>query len=229
MTTLRQFVADAAYEMRIPLTTLRTNLFLAQDEKYLSERAVFVSRAQAIVQRLEELNSNLLDLSRLESNESTKRDAIIDLAELLQTRSEVYASQAEQAGLVFEQDLPSAPLFIRADASEITRAKDNLVDNACKFTLPPGTVRVALSQQDGQAIISIVDTGIGIPEDELPQLFKRFHRGRNISAYPGSGLGLAIVKAIAIAHGGQVEVQSAGEGRGSKFSIRLPVVSSHDL
>ncbi len=109
---------------------------------------------------------------------------------------EVYASQAEQTGLVFEQDLPSAPLFIRADASEIMRAIDNLVDNACKFTLPPRTVRVALSKQGGQAMISIADTGIGIPEDELSQLFKR-----------------------------NVEVQNAGEGKGSKFLIRLPVVS----
>ena len=86
---------------------------------------------------------------------------------------------------MFEQDLPSAPVFVRADESEMMRAIDNLVDNACKFTPPDGTIRVTLSQQDGQAVISVVDTGIGIPDDELPQLFNRFHRGRNTTVYPG--------------------------------------------
>ena len=151
------------------------------------------------------------------------------MTDLLQACSELYASQAEQAGLIFAQDLPSESVFIRADASEIMRAVDNLVDNACKLTSPAGTVRVALSQQEAQAIIAVADTGIGIPEDDLPQLFNRFHHGRNTMAYPGSGLGLAIVKAIVSAHGGHVEVQSAGEGRGSKFSIRLPMAAPQEL
>ena len=179
-----------------------------------------------MVQRLEELNTNLLDLSRLEASDHATRDVVVDLTELLQGRSELYASQAEQSGLMLEQDLPSAPVFIRADADEIMRATDNLVDNACKFTPQDGTVRVVLSQQAEQAILSVADTGIGIPDEELPQLFHRFHRGRNTSSYPGSGVGLAIVKAIVTAHNGSVEVQSAGQGRGSEFSIHLPVVAT---
>lgn len=222
VTTLRRFVADAAHEMRTPLTVLKTNLDLVIDEKDADSRTEFVTDAKAMVQRLEELNTNLLDLSRVEAYGPAARDTIIDLAELLQARAEIYASWAEQAGLVFEQDLPSAPVFVRADESEMMRAIDNLVDNACKFTPPDGTIRVTLSQQDGQAVISVVDTGIGIPDDELPQLFNRFHRGRNTTVYPGSGLGLAIVKAIVIAHEGHVQVKSAGEGKGSRFLITLP-------
>ncbi len=175
-----------------------------------------------MVQRLEELNTNLLDLSRLEANTHTAKDTIVDLKELLGSRTEVYASQAEQSGLTFEQDLPSEPLFIRGAGNEIMRAIDNLVDNACKFTPQDGILRVELSEREGQAVLSVTDTGIGIPEDDLAQLFQRFHRGRNTTAYPGSGLGLAIVKAIVIAHGGRVEVKSAGEGRGSRFVITLP-------
>ncbi len=224
VTTLRRFVADASHELRTPLTALRTDLDLMLDEKDAASRAAFVADARTMVQRLEELNTNLLDLSRLEANHHAARDSVIDLTELLRTRSEYYASQAEQSGLTYEQELPSESVFIRADANEIMRAVDNLVDNACKFTPQDGTIRITLTQQDGQAILSVADTGIGIPEDDLPQLFNRFHRGRNASAYRGSGLGLAIVKAIVNAHGGHIEVQSAGVGKGSRFSIEFLAV-----
>lgn len=222
ITTLRRFVSDAAHELHTPLTALRTNLDLALDEKNATDRAVFVERAQAMVKRLEELNTNLLDLSRLEAN-GVPGEAVIDVAGLLHQRSEAYASQAEQAGLSFELEGPDEPVMIRADAGQMARMMDNLIDNACKFTPQGGAVRVTLAEEDGRVNLSVADTGIGIPADELPQLFNRFHRGRNSAAHPGSGLGLAIVKAIAAAHGGEVEAQSAGEGQGSRFSVGLPV------
>ena len=225
VTTLRAFVSDAAHELRTPLTVLRTNLDLMPDEEDAAKRAAFVADARTMVQRLEELNTNLLDLSRLEASDHAARDTIVDLTALLSARSEAHASQAEQSGLGFEQTLPSDSVFIRADASEVTRALDNLVDNACKFTPPEGTIRIGLSQQDQQAVISVRDTGIGIPNADLSQLFRRFHRGRNTTAYPGSGLGLAIVKAIVTAHEGRVDVQSPGEGKGSKFTIRMPAIA----
>ena len=224
VTTLRAFVSDAAHELRTPLTVLRTNLDLMADEKDVTNRATFLADAKAMVRRLEELNSNLLDLSRLEASDHGAKETIVDLKELLASRREVYASQAEQSGLAFEEDLPSEPVLVRGEANEIVRAIDNLVDNACKFTPQDGTVRVELLGQETWATFSVIDTGIGIPEDDLPQLFHRFHRGRNTTAYPGSGLGLAIVKAIVTAHGGQVEVRSPGEGRGSRFVITLPIV-----
>lgn len=224
VTALRRFVSDAAHELRTPLTALRTNLDMALGEKDSAERALFVERAQTMVRRLEELNGNLLDLSRLEAKEPASERTVLDLTELLRSRSEAYASQAEQAGLTFEADLPSAPVNVPADARQIRRAIDNLVDNACKFTLQNGTMHLALSASEGQAVLTVADSGIGVPADELPQIFNRFHRGRNTSAYAGSGLGLAIVRAIAMSHGGTVEVQSSGEGEGSRFSIKLPLV-----
>jgi signal transduction histidine kinase len=227
ITTLRRFVSDAAHELRTPLTALRTNLDLALEENNSAQRAVFVARAQAMVSRLDELNANLLDLSRLEAAGPCAVVTAVDWTELLRTRSERYASQAEQAGLAFGAEWPSAPVTIHADASQIARAMDNLVDNACKFTPPDAAVQVTLAQAGGQAVFSVADMGIGIPADDLPQLFNRFHRGRNTTAYPGSGLGLAIVKAIVTAHAGQVDVQSAGEGKGSTFWFSLPAVSEN--
>jgi signal transduction histidine kinase len=221
VTTLRRFVSDAAHELRTPLTALRTNLDLARDEKNAAKRAVFLSRAQAMVERLEELNTNLLDLSRLEANGHAAQGEIVDLGALLRPRAESYASQAEQAGLAFEVKLPEEPLRVRADGNQVLRAMDNLVDNACKFTPQGGNVRVELSAQDEQAVFSVADTGIGVPVEDLPQIFNRFHRGRNTTSYPGSGLGLAIVKAIVAANDGLVEVQSAGEGQGRQYTIKL--------
>ncbi len=225
VTTLRRFVSDAAHELRTPLTALRTNLDLASKENNARERRVFLARAQAMVQRLEELNANLLDLSRLEANGHGASETTIDWSSLLRERIEFYASQAEQAGLLFETDLPAAAMPVRGDPSQIVRAMDNLVDNACKFTPPDGTVRVQLSEQQGSGVFTVQDTGIGIPAEDLPQVFSRFHRGRNTNTYPGSGLGLAIVKAIAAVHHGSVEAHSDGQARGSLLILRLPIIS----
>ena len=222
VSALRQFVSDAAHELRTPLTALRTNLDLALDENNAEARAVYISRARAMVQRLEELDTNLLDLSRLEAAGYPAGGTILDLKALLEQRSEFYASQAEQADLALEVELPAAPAQVRADPDQVRRAMDNLMDNACKFTPQGGTVRLAVRREDGQVVFSVTDTGIGIPADELSQIFNRFHRGRNSTPYPGSGLGLAIVKAIVAVYGGSVEGQSLGEGRGSRFAIKLP-------
>jgi signal transduction histidine kinase len=227
VSTLRRFVSDAAHELRTPLTALHTNLDLALDEKDAAGRTAFISRAQGMAKRLEGLNTNLLDLSRLEANGLPVKRELLDLAELLRGRIEVHASQAEQAGLDFDVEISTASLPICADGNQIGRALDNLVDNACKFTAPGGTVRVKLLRQGEEAVFTVTDTGIGIPGGDLPQIFNRFHRGRNTTAYPGSGLGLAIVKAIVAMHAGQVEVQSAGENQGSQFSIRLPMAAKN--
>jgi signal transduction histidine kinase len=211
--TLRQFVSDAAHEIHTPLTALRTNLELApQDE--------FVVQAQAQVARLEGLTRGLLDLSRIEAREPSAARAPVPLLSLVREVAETYASQAEQAGLGFELDLPDAPVVVPGDAGQLQRAFANLLDNAIKFTPPGGTVTAGLRRKGEQVELWVEDTGIGIPADDLVDLFGRFHRGRNAAAYPGSGLGLAIVKAIAEAHGG--EAGGENTARGARFAVWLP-------
>jgi signal transduction histidine kinase len=118
VSTLRRFVSDAAHELWTPLTALRTNLDLALDENSSADRALYLSRAEAMIKRLEELNTPLLGLSRLETDDHTLKESAVDRKEPLCQRSEFYASQA---GLIFELELLSAALFVRAGKPDYAR------------------------------------------------------------------------------------------------------------
>jgi signal transduction histidine kinase len=224
---LRRFVSDAAHELHTPLTALRTNLELASNENDEAVRRNFIDRAQAQVIRLETLTRELLDLSRIEAGADRADRTTLDMVALVQTTSEPYASQAEQVGITLSLDLPAQAVMVNGNEAQLRRALGNLLDNACKFTPEGGAVNVTLRQSDGWTELCVADTGIGIPADDLPQLFSRFHRGRNVTAYPGSGLGLAIVKAIVESHGGQVTAENTSPG--ACFCLRFPdpVVPTH--
>jgi signal transduction histidine kinase len=134
--------------------------------------------------------------------------------------SETYASRAEQAGVNFALNVPEGALTVRGDDLQLRRAVGNLLDNAIKFTPEGGTVVVSAARKDHCVTITVNDTGIGIPADDLPGLFSRFHRARNANTYPGSGLGLAIIRAIVDAHHGGISVDSAPGA--TRFVIQLP-------
>ncbi len=200
VTTLRRFVADAAHELHTPLTALRINLELIDDKH--------APRALEKVERMDALTRSLLDLSQLEANDSEIQQDDVELTALLRDLAEPYASRAEQAKLNFNLEIECDPVSIIGDAAQLGILIHNLLDNAIKFTPTGGQVDVQLSEQDDAVQLTVADTGIGIPKDDLPHLFSRFHRGRNASAYPGSGLGLAIVKTIADQHGARIRVES---------------------
>ena len=134
---------------------------------------------------------------------------------------ERFASRAEQAGVAFAVDTPPEPVTVAAEDHQITRVLDNLLDNALKFTPSGGAVTLKLDTLPDGARLSITDTGIGIPAEDIPNLFRRFHRGRNVSAYPGNGLGLVITKAIVEEYHGQIAVESSNTG--TCFTVTLPV------
>ncbi len=213
VTTLREFVSDAAHELHTPLTALRTNLELAGDTEA-------VQRAQAQVTRLETLTEGLLDLSRIEAGE--KVFVPVEVAALAREVVELYASQAEQADIAFTVEIPDTPATVTGDETQLRRVLVNLLDNALKFTPTGGAVRLTLADEDNTAVVRVSDTGIGIPQEDVPHLFSRFHRGRNTADYPGSGLGLAIVRAIVERHGGQVQAENAADG--ACFTVHLPMM-----
>ena len=222
VTTLRRFVSDAAHELHTPLTALRTNLELAAHEPDASARVTFMERAQSQTVRLESLTGELLDLSRIESGAVQGNQVPVNLVELTQLTCEPYASQAEQAGIDLSLDLPAQTSSVKGNAAQLGCALSNLLDNACKFTPAGGAISVKLRQEGQWVELCVQDSGIGIPANDLPQLFSRFHRASNAIAYPGSGLGLAIVGAIVARHGGQVKAENTTPG--ARFCVRLPLV-----
>jgi signal transduction histidine kinase len=218
--TLRRFVADAAHEIHTPVTALHANLELAATDDDPVQRLTFVQRAQEQLKRLETMTNSLLDLSRLESGAIQEERASIDMSLLVAQVSELYASRAEQAGLSFQFDASPEPVIAKVNEAQLRRVVGNLLDNAIKFTPENGIIRVGLRCEAKAVQITVQDTGIGIPIEDLPHLFSRFRRGRNAAPYPGSGLGLAIIKTIVEGHGGQVSVESSPQG--TCFSLRLP-------
>jgi signal transduction histidine kinase len=218
---LRRFVADAAHELGTPLTALETDLELAQQQHDESERTRLIARAMRQAERIDQLSTDLLLLSRLDTGTVAAHMGPTDLVSLTRHVANSFASPAEQAGIELVLDLPAGELLVMGYAEGLQTALDNLVDNALKFTPAGGTVELGARTEDHSAAVWVKDTGIGIPAADLEDLFSRFHRGRNVSAYPGSGLGLAIVKATVDLHGGTVAVESSPQG--SRFELRLPL------
>jgi two-component system, OmpR family, sensor histidine kinase MprB len=214
---LRQrFVADAAHEFGTPLTALQANLELAQIRVGGEEERSLIDASLAEARRLERLSADLLRLSRLEAGQIPQEQQPVELTQLVRDYGDAVASRAEQKDVEVRLDVPDEPVWVPAYADQLATAFGNLVDNALKFTRPGGTVE--LGARPG--VLWVKDTGPGIPSEDMPGLFERFHRGRNSMGHPGSGLGLAIVRAVMTLHGGSVGVESGPDG--SRFELRLP-------
>ncbi len=221
VTSLRRFVADAAHEIGTPLTALQADLDLAETHAQTPDERRLLRRAAAQARRLEDLASGLLRLSRLEAHDASREPERLDLRSLAHHAADAIASRADQADVDLRLEVSTEDVPVMGHADKLETAIGNLLDNALKFTPTGGTVVLGLRADAGWARLWVSDTGIGIPPDELPDLFERFHRGRNASAYPGNGLGLAIVRATMDLHGGTVRVES-GE-TGSRFELLLPL------
>jgi signal transduction histidine kinase len=221
VTALRRFIGDAAHELNTPLTTLRASLELAGSKPGLPEVAHgYIQQAREETRRMEALSRDLLDLSLLEADQLAIPDETIDVREILRETSERYASQAEQRGIRFELDITDQAAPVLGHPIRLQRVIGNLLENALKLTPTGGQICVSLFRDNLEAVIQIVDSGIGIPDGDSPFVFNRFHRGRNATSYPGSGLGLAIVKAIIDQHGGNVSLMN--QPVGTKVELRLP-------
>jgi signal transduction histidine kinase len=222
VTTLRRFVADAAHELNTPLTALRTHLELALDDASPAEQARFIGQARDDVDRLAQLANDLLDLSRIEAGSGDAAMTTLDVVQMCREVEELYSSAAEQKNVQLRFQVPDENVQLSGNSGQVRRALINVLENALKFTPPGGSVTLNLTADAEHAIVQIQDTGIGIPPDDLPHVFSRFHRARNSAAYPGSGLGLAIVKAIVLRHGGEISVQS--DQQGTCCTLRWPRV-----
>ena len=221
VTSLRRFVADAAHEIGTPLTALQADLDLALSHAQTKDERRLLDRAAAQARRLEDLASDLLRLSRLEAGDASGEPQRLDLGRLARHVADAVASRADQADVDLRLELPPGEIWVVGYPDKLEGAIGNLLDNALKFTPAGGTVTLGLRSETAWAQLWVSDTGIGVPPEDVPELFQRFRRGRNASSYPGSGLGLAIVRAVADLHGGSARAES-GPG-GSRFDLSLPV------
>lgn len=218
--------ADAiAHDLKAPLTRLRLRCEMAVADN--GSEAAFAADVAADVEAMLSLINALLEIARLERAGAT-RDESVDLCRLVQEVEELYRPVAEGAGLALSVSRPVAPLCLKAHRGKLMQVVGNLVDNAFKYTPRGGKVSVTL-RKDGAALLllEVADTGVGIPAEAQPHLFEKFYRGRNADA-PGNGLGLALAQAIVEAYGGTIRAASE-PGRGSVFTVRLPVCVPPDL
>ncbi|MEU9169735.1 ATP-binding protein [Streptomyces sp. NPDC048420] len=224
------FLSTVSHELRTPLTSIVGYIELLKDEDtgLLSPSQLhMLDVVDRNANRLRALIEDLLTLSRIESGAFTSRKAPIDLRRLVASAAEAIKPAAEAASVSLETCCPEQPLVLEADGEQLDRVLMNLLSNAVKFTRDGGKVSVRADAQDGEAVLSVSDTGIGIPAAEQEKLFQRFFRASNATeqAIPGTGLGLTIVRTIVANHGGRTEVRSE-EGRGTTITAWLPLTGT---
>ncbi|AYG78065.1 Sensor histidine kinase TmoS [Streptomyces hundungensis] len=221
------FFSNISHEFRTPLT-----LIMGPVEELRNRLPDDGARAELEVihrngLRLGKLVNTLLDFSRIEAGRMQASYEPVDLAVVTGELASVFRSAIDRAGLDFEVDCPPLPEPVFLDRSMWEKVILNLLSNALKFTFD-GSIRVATTVEDGMAVVTVADTGIGVAAGEMPRLFERFHRIENARtrSNEGSGIGLALVKELVGLHGGEISAASV-EGRGTRFTIRLPFGAAH--
>ena len=221
------FVSIAAHQLRAPVTGFRGYLSMLLEGdfgKLNSEQKRIIKLNLNNIERMVSLIDLFLDITKIEAGRLTLTKEKVQIEDLIRESLESLKFSAQRKNLYLEFREPEKKLpEIKIDSKRIKDVILNLVDNAIKYT-EKGGVKVFAEKNNNEILVSVRDTGIGIPKEEVKLLFKKFVRGDRAVLNPsGSGLGLFIVKKIIEAHGGKVMVESEGEGKGSTFSFSLPI------
>ena len=218
-----RFTADAAHELRTPVTVMLTHTQngLASECANDEHREAF-GACQRAAQRMRRLTESLLTLARLESGDNVVIHAACDLERVTREAVDLLRPLAHQQGVSLETEL--GPACCHGHAEQLGQVVTNLVSNAISYNRPGGSVRVRVGGDDDAAVLTVSDTGMGIPQQDLPHIFERLYRtDKARSGAAGRvGLGLAITKAIVEAHHGSITVDTMVD-QGSTFTVRLPV------
>lgn len=212
------FVAGVAHDLRNPLSTLKTGLYVLAHEPSAERRADTRATLDGQVDLLNRMADDLLDATRIEAGQLELRPARFDLGRLVRDLVDQYRPGSPDHTITAR--LPDRAVNVRADALRIEQVIRNLLSNALKFSPEGGPIEVSVVPGDAGVILSVSDHGIGIAAEDQADIFLPFRR-RRLSAAPGAGLGLSVVRRIVTAHGGTVEVQSE-PGVGSTFQVTLP-------
>lgn len=214
------------HDLRTPLTNILCSLELIQEVDYDRERTQeFVPVAVESGRTLVGMVDDMLDISKLEAGQMTLEITEFSVAEVIETALDSVRRLASQKGLELSTDVSPLDLRLHADEEKVRRALTNLLGNAVKFTYE-GSVRVQARGEDGGVLISVTDTGEGLPEGDRERIFDKFSQveARSEGHTTGTGLGLTFVKLAVEAHGGKVWVESE-LGKGSTFHVSLPAPS----
>ena len=224
-TMRRDFVTDASHELKTPVASVLASaeaLQMALEHDPASSR-MFADRILSAALRLSRLISDLLDLSRLEAQDPTPDD--FDLEEVVISEVKPFVTSARQKEIAFSVETTTAA--VKGSSAELGLAIRNLCDNALRYTEEGGRIAVTLDRRNGEAALTVTDTGVGIPGRDLGRIFERFYRVdvARSRGTGGTGLGLALVKHVAERHGGRVTVESL-LGEGSTFVLRIPLAGT---
>ncbi len=226
----RDMVANISHDLRTPLAALQGYIDTLQIKDHAlsaEEKRRYLEMASKNSMRVGELIADLFELARLESDQASAHKEPCAINELVQDVAGKFALEAEERDIGLQFEIPEQAPFVSADVGLIERALENLIDNALKFTGPGGAISLSVEEKEGEVETRVSDTGRGIPEQQLPRIFDRFHRAEDsqYNGRPGTGLGLAIVKRIIDLHGGTLQVASA-VGVGTTFRFRLPIAEA---
>jgi PAS domain S-box-containing protein len=224
-----QFIALLAHELRNPLAPLRNGL---QVIRLAGTDAAAIAQAREMMDRqlshMVRLIDDLLDISRVRQNKMELRCLRVLLRDVISSAVETARPAIEEAGHELTVSLPPEAVTLDADLTRLAQVFSNLLNNSAKYTERGGRILLAAERQGSEVVVSVRDTGIGIPANDLPRIFDMFSQvDRSIERSTGGlGIGLALVKGLVEMHGGTVTATSAGQGKGSTFTVKLPVLES---
>ena len=224
-----EFLAVLAHELRNPMAPIRTGLEIM---RLRSDSPETIERVREMLERqtrqMTHLIDDLLDVARVTSGKIDIRKQLVDLNRVVASAVETSSPMIQGARHVLDVDMWSEPLLLDIDPTRIAQVINNLLTNAAKYTPPGGNIRLTVRKErasGGQAVVSVTDSGVGIPLEHQDTIFEMFNQvGRNMGLSQGGlGIGLSLVRQLVALHGGTVSAESPGTGLGSTFTVRLPL------
>ena len=222
-----EFLATLAHELRNPLAPMSNMLEVL---KRADGNTEILKQAHETIERqlsqMVRLVDDLLDLNRITHDRLELRRSEVELSSVIQQAVEVARPLIDAAGHVLTIDLPDEPVYLNADRTRLAQVFGNLLNNSSKYTKARGAILLSGKRVGDEVVVTVKDNGAGIPADKLDSIFDMFMQvdGTSERSQGGLGIGLTLVKRLVEMHGGSIESRSAGEGMGSEFIVRLPVL-----
>jgi signal transduction histidine kinase len=224
-----EFISTASHELRTPLSIIMAAIRIILDEipgEIVEKQRDVLTTAMKNVQGLSKIVDSLLSIAKIEAGKLDLQKTVVNICELIKDTVSNCKALAQEKSLSLDFEVPEQRIDICLDPDEIKEVLMNLISNSIKFTSEGGWIKVTCTDRDGEVLVSVRDSGVGIAEEDIPKLFDKFTQfGRKAGpGEKGTGLGLAIVKKLIVMHGGKIDVESE-VNQGTTFTITLPLTT----